>query len=117
MLPMTPMIEAAYSVMLLQEAVTLTSPARTPLQSWWMLNWYNVCLSLIVYSSCTTFEYWFMKVINSPEEAEEIIVFITIWFAVLSSFEISIAAPAFIKSEVKRMRRVPATSSEILEAK
>ena len=52
-----------------------------------------------------------------PEEAEAMIVFITIWLADTSSLDISMAAPAFMKREVNRMTRVPATSREMFEAK
>ena len=54
---------------------------------------------------------------NKPDEADEIMVFMTIWLADLSSFEIFIDAPAFMKSEQKRMTKVPATNSETFEAK
>lgn len=61
--------------------------------------------------------HWFTCVTSSPEVAAEITVFMTIKFGLMSSVEIFMSAPAFMKRSVIRMRRVPATSMLTLLAK
>ena len=112
-----PIILAAHNSILLQEAVTDTMPASTPLQSKCTLYWYNICLSWMACSSLKTFYHWFTNPVSRPELAAEIMVFITIWFGAMSSLDILIFAPAFIKSEVIKMMSVPAIRKLTLLAK
>ena len=114
---MIPIPAAAQSSILLQEAVTLTMPARTPLHSWCTLKWYSICLSWIRVLLSNEFWNCVMMATRKPDAAAEMTVFMTTWFGLLSSVEIYIYAPAFIKSEVIRMIRVPAKSMLMSEAK
>lgn len=54
---------------------------------------------------------------RKPDAAAEMTVFMTTWLGLLSSVEISIYAPAFIKSDVIKIISVPAKSILMSDAK